>query len=105
MALELLQVGRDGDFSNQVAAVVLAPVKDFDNYAWFFKCVISRGYPLKSSPTFRGRNCGLISAATSLGVFNMQCVGSFIGTCVIFLFPLKAETYDMHGICRVDFFT
>ena len=103
--IKILLVGRHGNFSNQVAAVSLAPVEDFDNYAWFSKCVISHGYTLKSSPTFSDRNFGIISAATSLGVFNMQCVGYFIGTCVIFLFLLKAETYNMYGICRVDFFT
>ena len=105
MALELLLVGRDGDFSSQVAAVVLAPVKDFDNCAWFYKCVISHGYPLKSSPTFSDRNFGLISAATSLGAFDLHSVRHIIGTCLIILSLLNAETYDMYGLYRVDFFT
>ena len=29
-------VVRDENISNQVTGVALAPVEDFDNYAWFF---------------------------------------------------------------------
>ena len=95
--ITILLVGRDGNFSNQVAAMALARVEELDNCAWFFKCVISHGYPLKSSPTFSNCNFGLILVATSLGIFNMHCVRHVTCTCIIFLLIFKAETM----ICTV----
>jgi len=75
----LILVGRDGNFANQIAAVALAPVEDFDNYTWFFRCVLSQGFPLKTCPTFSDRNVGLVSA---VGVFNMHCIRHIIGKLV-----------------------
>nr|CCA19980.1 AlNc14C83G5383 [Albugo laibachii Nc14] len=83
--IKIILVGRDGNFSNQVAAVALAPVKDFDNYAWFLGSVVSHGFPPKSSPAFSDRNIGLISVVTSLAIFNMHYVRHIIGTCNIVL--------------------
>jgi hypothetical protein len=80
--VKLILVGRDGNFANQIAAVALAPVEDFDNYTWFFRCVLSQGFPLKTCPTFSDRNVGLVSAAASLGVFNMHCIRHIIGKLV-----------------------
>ena len=89
--IKILLVGFDGNLSNQVAAVALAPVEDLDSYACFFKCVISHGYPLKSSPIFSDCNFGLASAATSFGVFNMHCFRHIIGTCVILCLFLRMK--------------
>ena len=48
--IKILLVGRDGNFSNQVAAVSLAPIEYFDNYASFFKCVIFMDIHLSQTP-------------------------------------------------------
>nr|CCA26858.1 AlNc14C422G11540 [Albugo laibachii Nc14] len=66
---------------------------------------LSHVFPLKSSPTLSDRNIGFISAATSLGIFNMHCVRHIIGTCNIVLFRHDLDIYDITDLWRVDFST
>jgi hypothetical protein len=77
--VQIILVGRDGNSSNQIAAVALAPVEDYDNYAWFFSHVLGNGFPLTSSPVFSDRNVGLVSVADQLKIFNMFCVRHILG--------------------------
>lgn len=72
-------VGRDGNLSNNIAAVALAPLEDSDNYTWFFDHILQHGFPLKTTPVFSDRNVGLVSVADKLGIFNMYCVRHIIG--------------------------
>lgn len=77
--VQIILVSRDGNLSNKIAAVALAPVEDYDNYAWFFGHAMQHGLPLTTSPVFSDRNVGLVSVAERLGIFNMFCVRHIIG--------------------------
>lgn len=95
--VKIILVGRDGNFSNQVAAVALAHVEDYDNYSWFFGAVTSHGFPLDSSPTFSDRNHGLTSAAARHRVLNMHCVRHIIGTLIyIYGNPIGLTSVQLH---------
>ncbi len=78
--VQIVLVGRDGNLNNKIAAVALAPLKDYDNYAWFFYHVLQHGFPLTTTPVFSDRNVGLVSVADKFGLFNMYCVRHIIGT-------------------------
>jgi hypothetical protein len=80
--VQIILVTRDSNYSNQVAAVALVPVEDFDNYNWFFSRVIQHGFPLTSCPVFSDRNLDLVSAANSLNIFNLFCIRHLIGKAV-----------------------
>lgn len=77
--VQIVMVGRDGNLSNRIAAIALAPVEDHDNYMWFFGRLMDRGFPLANVPVFSDRHKGIVSATTQLGVFNMFCVRHIIG--------------------------
>ena len=72
--VQLILVSRDGNFRNQVAAVALIPVEDYDNYEWFFSRIMDRGFSLRECPVFSDQNLGLISAARTQDICNMFCV-------------------------------
>ena len=57
--VQLILFSRDGNFSNQVAAVALILVEDYDNYEWFFGRIMDRGFSLQECPVFSDRNFGL----------------------------------------------
>lgn len=95
--VQIVMVGRDGNLSNRVPAVALAPVKDLDNYLWFFECIKSHGFPLSTVPVFTDRHKGIISATTELGVFNMHCVRHIIDMCNDLLWPHDVYTLTVYG--------
>ena len=67
--------------------------------------MISHGFPLKSSPTFIDRNIELISAATSLGIFNVHRVRHIMGTFNIVLSLRELDTYDITNLWRLEYST
>lgn len=76
--VQVVMVARDGDFRNRVAAVVLVPAEDHDNYYWFFERVLNHGFPLREVPVFTDRHVGIISAGAQLNMFIMHCTRHMI---------------------------
>ncbi|CEG37897.1 uncharacterized protein PHALS_05945 [Plasmopara halstedii] len=77
--VQIVMVGRDGNLTDKIVAVALAPVKNYDSYLWFFSKILHHGFPLTECPVFSDRNVSLVSVAESLGIFIMFCVRHIIG--------------------------
>ncbi|CEG50362.1 Zinc finger, SWIM-type [Plasmopara halstedii] len=66
----IVMVGRDGNLTNKIVAVALAPVEDYDNYLWFPSKILHHGFPLTACPVFSNRNSTCF-ASTHMDYFSI----------------------------------
>ena len=77
--VQLLLVGRDGNFFNFIFAVALVPLESEKNYLWFFQKLLNHGFKLREYPIFCDRHKGIIASSVQLGLKTMFCTRNIIG--------------------------
>ena len=75
--LQMLFVGRDGNFKNVIIGVALVDSETKENYIWFLECLISAGVTL-DTPIFCDRSPGFAAASDELQLDQMYCTKHII---------------------------
>ncbi|KAG6942332.1 hypothetical protein JG688_00018186 [Phytophthora aleatoria] len=88
--VQIVLVGRDGNFQNRVAAVALAPLEDHANYLWF-----SRSWYVMDfrSEMYVFLIIEIISASRELNLLTKFCTRHLIGKCKNFRMFTELMSY------------